>query len=123
MFPLGLRNNTATPRSASRARPPETLTDPVPGLVKYRVEEGDKLALLLHNGTAEWLAVSEVDGDFIRGKNDTSVAIDTIHKLEILPRSAAQDVTDAVIGLTAISLIAALSIAVASRTPRPAARA
>lgn len=100
------------PPPAQPAAPqgPVILTDPVPGLVKYRVDKGDRLALSLRDGSGEWLTVASVDGDVIQGKDDISVAIADIHELEILPQSASGGVKEAAVGILGMSVIVPLSI-------------
>ena len=104
---------TAPPPPAQPVEPqgPEILTDPVPGLVKYRIEERDKLALSLRDGSLDWLTVSSVDGDVIRGKPDISVAIADIQKLEILPERERESYTDAMLGATVLAVLIPVSIA------------
>ena len=103
---------TPPPPPAQPAAPPGpvVLTDPVPGLVKYRVDKGDRLALSLRDGSGEWLTVTSVDGDVIRGKDDISVAIADIHELEILPERASTGIKEATAGILGMSVIVPLSI-------------
>ena len=104
---------TPPPPPAQPVEPqgPEILTDPVPGLVKYRVEERDKLALRLRDGSGQWLTVESVEGDVIRGRDDISVAIADIHELEILPQRASSSVREATVGILGMSVLIPLSIA------------
>ena len=104
---------TAPPPPAQPVEPqgPEILTDPVPGLVKYRVDEGDRLALSLRDGSGEWLTVASVDDDVIRGEHDISVAIADIQELEILPQRASSSVREATVGILGMSVLIPLSIA------------
>ena len=103
---------TPPPPPAQPAAPPGPviLTDPVPGLVKYRVDKGDRLALSLRDGSGEWLTFESLDGDVIRGKDGISVAIADIHELEILPERASTGIKEATAGILGMSVIVPLSI-------------
>ena len=84
-----------------------TLSEPVPGLVRYRVFEDHDLVLTLRDDSVVVLTVASVDEEAIHGKDGTTVPIADIREL----RSPEEfGVGDAALGIAVYSVMIPLSI-------------
>jgi hypothetical protein len=84
-----------------------TLSEPVPGLVRHRVFEGDDLVLTLRDDSIVLLTVASVDAEAIHGKDGKTVPIADVRELRSLEEHVARD---AALGIAVYSVLIPLSI-------------
>jgi len=86
-----------------------TLTEPVPGLVRYRVHEDDDLVLTLRDDSVVVMTVASVDEAAIHGKDGTAVPVADIRELRSL-EGEGHVVRDAALGIGVYTVLMPLSI-------------